>query len=51
VIFQGLILDIPGQYALIASVPGVAAIPPVTSPPFTVVSASERRDLPVDGGS
>ena len=51
VIFQGLSLDIPGQYSLTASVPGDAAIPPVTSAPFTVVSASQRRDFPVDGGS
>jgi len=39
--FPGLTLDIPGQYTLVASVPGVGAIPPVTSAPFGVIGAPE----------
>ena len=45
--YQGLTVDIPGQYALIATVPGVAAIPPVTSPPFNAIAAPAP---PVDAG-
>ncbi|HET9158115.1 MAG TPA: hypothetical protein VFN91_15690 [Myxococcaceae bacterium] len=37
--FQGLSLDVPGQYTLIASVPAVAAITPVTSPQLNVLRA------------
>ena len=39
--FPGLTLDIPGQYTLVASVPGVGAIPPATSAPFGVIGAPE----------
>jgi hypothetical protein len=42
--FQGLTLDISGQYAFIASAPGVAAIPPVTSAPFSVIGGPAPPD-------
>ena len=37
--FEGLTLDVPGQYTLIASVPAVSAITPVTSPQLNVLRA------------
>jgi hypothetical protein len=36
--FEGLNLDISGQYALRASVPGVRAIPAVDSPFFSAIA-------------
>jgi hypothetical protein len=38
-IFQGVTLDVLGQYTLTASVPAVAAIPAATSPSLMVVKA------------
>jgi len=43
--FQALTLDIPGQYALTASVPGVAAIPRVTSGSFSAIAPPSLVDV------